>query len=60
MPALKIEQVCPLCGVLNEDDWPLDIDGEIKDGGCQDCWEAQTSAGWWDMVGSLVKAGIIK
>lgn len=31
---------CPVCGVENDDDWPLDIDGMIEDGGCQTCWEA--------------------
>lgn len=30
---------CPVCGVVGTDDWPLDIDGTIKDGGCTECWE---------------------
>jgi hypothetical protein len=38
---------CPKCGVENDDNWPLEIDGEIKDGGCQDCWEADCDEAWW-------------
>ena len=41
---------CPKCGVENDDNWPLEIDGEIKEGGCQDCWEAACSESWWEMV----------
>ena len=42
--------ICPKCGRENDDDWPLDIDGEIKEGGCQDCWEAACDKSWWEMV----------
>lgn len=31
--------ICPKCGLENDDNWPLDIGGEIKEGGCQMCWE---------------------
>ena len=44
---------CPLCGVENDDDWPLDTDGEIKDGGCQECWEVQCDESWWKAVEAL-------
>jgi len=40
---------CPKCGKLNDDDWPLEIDDEIVDGGCQDCWEADCDKSWWEM-----------
>lgn len=30
---------CPVCGIMNDDDWPLNIDGIIEDCGCQLCWE---------------------
>lgn len=43
-------KACPLCGKENDDDWPIEVNGEIKDGGCQDCWEAQCDAEWWKMV----------
>jgi len=51
---------CPKCGKTNDDDWPLDIDGEIQDGGCQDCWEAEADKMWWKAVIALDKAGLIK
>lgn len=41
---------CPVCGKKNSDNWPLDVDGRIVDGGCQDCWETQVSESWWHMV----------
>lgn len=41
---------CPMCGIDNSDNWPLDIDGKIVEGGCQNCWEDQSDAAWWDMV----------
>lgn len=43
-------QNCPQCGKLNDDNWPLEIDGKIEEGGCQDCWEAQVNKEWWLMV----------
>lgn len=41
---------CPKCGIENDDNWPLEIDGEILEGGCQDCWEAACDESWWDAV----------
>ena len=43
-------QKCPLCGGLNDDNWPLDVEGETKEGGCQNCWEAQADKTWWDQI----------
>ena len=43
----------PKCGIENDDNWPLEIDGEILEGGCQDCWEAACSVDWWDAVEAL-------
>jgi len=43
-----MKQKCPKCGKLNEDDWPLEINGEIVEGGCQDCWEEQCDKAWWE------------
>ena len=37
---------CLLCDKLNDDDWPLEIDGKIIEGGCQDCWEEQSDEAW--------------
>jgi len=45
---------CPLCNRPSDADWPLRMpDGSIRDGGCQECWEKQTSEEWWEMVASL-------
>ena len=41
---------CPKCGIGNDDNWPLEINGEIIEGGCQDCWEADCANSWWEMV----------
>ena len=50
--------ICPKCGKENTDNWPLDIDGQIKEGGCQTCWESETSTKWWDMVDQFEAIGI--
>lgn len=42
------ETPCPLCGAPNTDNWPMATPGGARDGGCQDCWEAQCSASWWE------------
>lgn len=42
--------ICPKCKKEHNDGWPIEVDSEIKDGGCQDCWEAQSDAMWWKMV----------
>ena len=41
------QTLCPKCGKENTDNWPLEINGEIVDGGCQDCWEAEWDEKWW-------------
>lgn len=41
---------CPVCGKNNSDNWPLDVGGEIIEGGCQSCWESEVSEKWWNMV----------
>ena len=46
---------CPVCGRENTDDWPVEVDGKIEAGGCQNCWERQSDAAWWDAVISLDK-----
>lgn len=42
--------ICPGCGQASNDDWPIEVDGQIKGGGCQDRWERQTDAAWWEAV----------
>jgi hypothetical protein len=39
--------ICPICKTENEDDWPLEIDGKMAHGGCQNCWEEQCNKEWW-------------
>jgi hypothetical protein len=41
---------CPKCGETNSDNWPIEIDGIIKDGGCQECWENECNEKWWKAV----------
>ena len=41
---------CPICGTENDYNWPLQVDGQIKTGGCQECWEKQSEEEWWKMV----------
>jgi len=42
--------ICPLCQNENSDNWPLEIDGKVVEGGCQDCWESQCDDAWWQMM----------
>lgn len=42
--------ICPLCGKENTDNWPVVVNGVIKQGGCQDCWEKQSDGDWWKAV----------
>jgi hypothetical protein len=44
------KQECPRCGIENTDNWPLDIDGKIIYGGCQNCWEREVDDLWWELV----------
>jgi hypothetical protein len=41
---------CPKCGNMNDDNWPITVDGEIKEGGCQMCWETESDEEWWKTV----------
>lgn len=52
-------QRCPRCGAMNVDDWPLEVDGKIVDGGCTACWEQATSDSWWEAVRQLAAAGLL-
>lgn len=45
-----IKKRCPKCGELNDNNWPLEIDGKVVEGGCQMCWEEQCSKEWWKMM----------
>jgi len=42
--------ICPICGKENTDNRPLNIDGEVKFGGCQECWEKQVDEDWHGQV----------
>jgi len=37
---------CPRCGRQNNDNWPLDIDGERVMGGCDECWYKECDEQW--------------
>ena len=42
---------CPKCKAKNVDNWPLEINGKIIWGGCQDCWEAECDCKYWEIIG---------
>lgn len=42
--------ICPKCGKENDDNWPVIINDQIMDGGCQDCWEKECDQSWWKAV----------
>lgn len=42
--------ICPKCGVKNNDNWPLEIEGGIREGGCQMCWESECDKTWWEAM----------
>lgn len=48
---------CPICKKDNKDDWPVDVDGKIVGGGCQDCWETQCDSAFWEIWGKVVGSG---
>ena len=50
-----MKTICPQCGTLNEDNYPLEINGKIVEGGCQDCWEKQCDDSWWEL-GRLIES----
>ena len=45
-----MECKCPRCGRVNDDDWPITVEGEVVLGGCQECWEQVCSETWWQAV----------
>ena len=45
--------LCPACGVPNDDNWPIHVNGKAVDGGCQGCWEKDCDREWWEMVEKL-------
>ena len=50
---MKTKNNCPKCNLPNDDDWPLEINGEIREGGCQACWEKECDDKWWEAVATL-------
>jgi hypothetical protein len=51
---------CPICFRLNDDNWPINVDGVIKVGCCQDCWEDHCNREWWKVVTELDKKRLTK
>ena len=51
--------VCPCCKLDAPDDvrWPVEVDGDIIEGGCQTCWEAECSRTFWLAVDMGEEAG---
>ena len=48
-------KTCPKCGIKNDYDWPLNIGGQIKWGGFQDCWEKEVDKKWRKAVVGIDK-----
>lgn len=46
---------CPICKTKNDDDWPVKVNGTVKWGGCQRCWEAECDDEWF-IAGEAVEA----
>ncbi len=45
---------CPGCGKPNDDNWPIMVGQVCMLGGCQECWEADSDAAWWNAVDSIM------
>lgn len=41
---------CPKCNKENNDNWPITVNNNIVDGGCQDCWETEIDDDWWNTL----------
>ncbi len=41
---------CPNCGIWNADNWPITVNHEVVDGGCQNCWETEIDTKWWGYI----------
>lgn len=39
-------RICERCQVAPAENWPGSKGGEL----CQDCWEAECSESWWEMM----------
>ena len=46
--------ICPKCKKESTDNWPLEINGKVVDGGCQECWEAECDKKWWEAMKGIV------
>jgi hypothetical protein len=44
--------LCPSCGTITNDNWPLKVRTQILDGGCQECFDA-----WCDETVLLAEVG---
>ena len=51
--------LCPCCKreVYEDVRWPVEVDGEIVEGGCQECWEKECDRTFWDAVDAGEEAG---
>jgi len=45
---------CPKCGTENTDNWPIHVGDDIRDGGCQECWEKECDESWAQQVHALM------
>ena len=43
---MKTHTICQLCRKENDDNYPVEANGHIKEGGCQECWEKQCDEEW--------------
>ena len=47
---------CPLCGEMNDDNYPVDVDGQPAKGGCHRCWERLVDTAWYKLVKKIDEA----
>lgn len=46
---------CPKCHKSNDDNWPIHVKDKVEWGGCQECWEDESSQTYWSYVEQLVE-----
>lgn len=50
---------CPKCGAIDDANWPITVGGQVVEGGCQNCWEAECDADWWAAVPVWAAMGLL-
>jgi len=51
--------ICPSCGAENNDNFALRLAGQIKTGGCLECFENLTTDLWWQQLPDVHAVDIV-